>query len=61
VLTYTKIPPKVVQTMKLSYWGSDLNVPSIELTAREAQRFGFIDSAPKMNDLIWQGAQASSG
>jgi NitT/TauT family transport system substrate-binding protein len=56
VLTYTKIPAKVARTMKLSYWSSDLNVPSIELTARDAERFGFVKSAPNVDDLIWRGA-----
>jgi hypothetical protein len=55
VLTYTKIPAKVARTMKLSYWSSDLSVPSIELTARDAERFGFVRSAPNVDDLIWHG------
>ncbi len=58
VLSYTKIPAKVARTMKLSYWSSDLNVPSIRLTARDAERFGFVKSAPSIDDLIWDGATA---
>ena len=57
VLTYTKIPAKVAQTMKLSYWSSDLNLPSIARTATEAQRLGFVKSAPSVNDLVWKGAK----
>jgi NitT/TauT family transport system substrate-binding protein len=53
VLSYTKIPPKVAEKMKLSYWSSDLNVPSIERTAQAAKQFGFVKTAPSVNDLIW--------
>jgi NitT/TauT family transport system substrate-binding protein len=53
VLSYTKIPPKVAAKMKLSYWSSDLNVPSIERTAQAAKQFGFVKTAPSVNDLIW--------
>jgi NitT/TauT family transport system substrate-binding protein len=61
VLSYTKIPANVARKMKLSYWSSDLNVPSIALTAREAQRFGFVKSAPNVDDLIWDGAARGTG
>jgi NitT/TauT family transport system substrate-binding protein len=61
VLSYTKIPAKVARTMKLSYWSSNLNVPSITLTAREAQRFGFVKTAPNVDDLIWDGAAHGAG
>ena len=54
--TYTKIPAKVAQKMRLAYWSSDLNRPSIELVAREAERAGFVEKAPSVQDLIWSGA-----
>ena len=54
--TYTKIPAKVAQKMRLAYWSSDLNRPSIELVAKEAERAGFVEKAPSVQDLIWSGA-----
>jgi NitT/TauT family transport system substrate-binding protein len=57
VLGYTEIPPAVARTMKLSLWSTDLNRPSIELIADEAERFGFIESKPSMEELIWSGAE----
>jgi NitT/TauT family transport system substrate-binding protein len=53
VLSYTKMPPKVAEKMKLSYWSSNLNVPSIERTAQAAKQFGFVKTAPNVEDLIW--------
>jgi NitT/TauT family transport system substrate-binding protein len=56
VPTYTKIPAKVAQKMRLAYWSSDLNRPSIELVAKEAKQAGFIKETPSVQDLIWSGA-----
>jgi NitT/TauT family transport system substrate-binding protein len=60
VPTYTKIPAAVAQKMKLPYWSTDLNRPSIELTAQQSQKFGAIKSQPNLDDLIWSGAGGSS-
>jgi NitT/TauT family transport system substrate-binding protein len=58
VIGYTEIPPQVARTMKLSFWGEDLNRPSIELIAREAKRFDFIEEEPSVDELIWSGVEA---
>jgi hypothetical protein len=42
--------------MKLSFWSTDLNRPSIERIADEAERFGFIEEKPSLDELIWSGA-----
>jgi NitT/TauT family transport system substrate-binding protein len=60
VPTYTKIPAAVAQKMKLPYWSTDLNRPSIQLVAQQSQKFGAIKSQPRLGDLIWSGAQGSS-
>jgi NitT/TauT family transport system substrate-binding protein len=60
VPTYTKIPAAVAQKMKLPYWSTDLNRPSISLTAQQAQKFGAIKSQPSLSELIWSGAGGSS-
>ena len=56
--TYTKIPPAVAQKMKLPYWSTDLNQPSIELTATETQHFGYTPKKVDPGQLIWSGAAA---
>jgi NitT/TauT family transport system substrate-binding protein len=60
VPTYTKIPAAVAQKMKLPYWSTDLNRPSISLTAQQSQKFGVIDAQPDLGDLIWSGAGGAS-
>jgi NitT/TauT family transport system substrate-binding protein len=56
--TYTKIPPAVAQKMKLPYWSTGLNRPSIELTATETQHFGYTPGKVDPSQLIWTGAAA---
>jgi NitT/TauT family transport system substrate-binding protein len=55
--TYTKIPVAVAQKMELPYWSDSLNRPTIELTATEAQKFGYTQSKVDVGRLIWTGAQ----
>jgi NitT/TauT family transport system substrate-binding protein len=55
---YTEIPAKVASAMKLSFWSTDLNRPSIEVIADEAKRFDFVDEKPDVDELIWSGAQS---
>jgi NitT/TauT family transport system substrate-binding protein len=50
--TYTEIPQEVVDKMKLPVWKSDLNEPTIEQTIEAATKYGFIDEAPSLDDLI---------
>jgi NitT/TauT family transport system substrate-binding protein len=50
--TYTKIPPEVIDKMNLPVWKSDLNEPTIDQTIQAAQKYGFIDTAPSLDDLI---------
>jgi len=53
---YTEIPAEVADVMKLSFWSTDLNRPSIELIADEAERFDFVEEKPDVDELIWSGA-----
>ena len=50
--TYTEIPQEVVDKMKLPVWKSDLNEPTIEQTIEAATKYGFIEEAPSLDDLI---------
>jgi NitT/TauT family transport system substrate-binding protein len=50
--TYTEIPQEVIDKMKLPVWKSDLNEPTIEQTIEAATKYGFIDEAPSLDDLI---------
>jgi NitT/TauT family transport system substrate-binding protein len=55
VLTYTEIPEEGAEAMTLPQWGRDLNLPSIEQTARLAEEYGFIEEQPDLEELILQG------
>ena len=50
--TYTEIPQEVIDKMQLPVWKSDLNEPTIEQTIDAATKYGFIDEAPSLDDLI---------
>jgi NitT/TauT family transport system substrate-binding protein len=53
VPTYTKIPPAAAEHMTLATWKPDLNEPTIELTAKLAEKYGYVKSAPAIDDLVW--------
>jgi NitT/TauT family transport system substrate-binding protein len=57
VLSYTKIPAKAAAKMKLPYWSTNLNQPSIQLVAGDTKRFGYVKSMPNVQNLIWAGAR----
>jgi NitT/TauT family transport system substrate-binding protein len=57
VIGYTEIPAPVARQMKLSLWSSDLNPDSIELIAGEAEKFGFVEDKPSVDELLWDGAE----
>jgi NitT/TauT family transport system substrate-binding protein len=52
VLGYTKIPPKAAESMRLPQWQADLNEPTIEQTAELAKKYGFVEQAPPLDELI---------
>ena len=52
--TYTEIPPEVLDKITLPQWKADLNVPTIELNAELAEKYGFIEEQPSIDDLIWK-------
>ena len=55
--TYTEIPKEVLDKMNLPVWKSDLNQPTIELTADAALKYGFIEEKPALDELILQDGQ----
>jgi NitT/TauT family transport system substrate-binding protein len=50
--TYTEIPQEVLDEMNLPVWKADLNEPTIEQTIEAATEYGFIESAPSLDELI---------
>jgi NitT/TauT family transport system substrate-binding protein len=52
--TYTEIPAEVLDKITLPQWKADLNVPTIELNAELAEKYGFIEKQPSIDDLIWK-------
>lgn len=56
VPTYTQIPPQAAQHMPLPQWKPDLNLPTIARTEQLAKKYGYVQSTPSLNDLIWRPA-----
>ena len=52
VTTYTEIPKEAAAKMKLPVWHADMNVPTIELTARLSREYGFLEKEPDLGTLI---------
>jgi NitT/TauT family transport system substrate-binding protein len=52
---YTKIPAKARESMKLPTWRADLNEETIQLTIDLAEKYGFIEEKPSLDDLILKG------
>jgi NitT/TauT family transport system substrate-binding protein len=55
VLEYTKTPAETAQVMDLTRWERELDTSSIELTAKLAEKYGFVEEAPAIDDLVWDG------
>jgi len=52
LLTYTEIPEEVAQQITLPVWRSDLNVDTIELTAELSVKYGLIEEAPNLDEIL---------
>lgn len=52
VLDYTEIPREAAQAMTLPQWQTDLNRPTIEMTAELAERYGFVEQQPDLSQLV---------
>jgi ABC-type nitrate/sulfonate/bicarbonate transport system substrate-binding protein len=55
VREYTETPPETARVMNLTRWDSELDTSSIELTAGLAERYGFVEQAPALDSLVWDG------
>ena len=53
--TYTGIPQEVLDKITLPQWKADLNEPTIQTNIDLSKKFGFIEEAPSLDDLIWRG------
>src|SRR5215216_4568278 len=53
--TNTEIPQEVLDKITLPQWKADLNEPTIQTNIDLSKKFGFIDEAPSLDDLIWRG------
>ena len=54
LLDYTEIPPEAVEAIKLPIWRTDLNEPTIEKLSELSKKYGLIEEAPDLNELIRQ-------
>jgi NitT/TauT family transport system substrate-binding protein len=49
---YTQIPAEVTDKMHLPTWRADLNEPTIQTVSDLALKYGFIEEAPSLDELI---------
>ena len=56
ILSYTEIPPPVVENMTLPRWSATLDVESITLIGELANEFGELDEIPSTDDIVQPGA-----
>ena len=52
--TYTEIPPKVAQRIRLWDFSRYTDISTIELTAELAKKYGYIEKKPKLSDFVYQ-------
>ena len=50
--TYSQIPKQVARKMPLPYWTSKLNVASIRLLARPAEKYGVLKGDPDLEAIL---------
>jgi NitT/TauT family transport system substrate-binding protein len=53
VTTYTPIPAKAAEKMVLPHWSSGLQRDSIQQTINLSKKYGYIEQAPSLGDLIY--------
>jgi NitT/TauT family transport system substrate-binding protein len=56
--TFTKIPPAVAQRIRLPVWSSKLDRRLLQQAADYTQRYGIIDKAPAVDEMVWKGVGA---
>lgn len=56
ILSYTEIPPPVVENMTLPRWSATLDVESVSLIGELANEFGELDEVPSTDDVVQPGA-----
>ncbi len=52
---YTQIPPEVIEKIHLPTWKADLNEPTIQTLSDLSVKYGFIEEAPSLDELILRG------
>jgi NitT/TauT family transport system substrate-binding protein len=53
LVDYTDTPADTAKAMNLTRWERELDTSSIELTARLAERYGYVERAPAIDTLVW--------
>jgi len=54
VPTYTRIPPDVVQKIRLPVFTSTIDQAKLQQVVQQSQKYGVITRAPSMQDLLYQ-------
>ena len=56
ITTFTKIPPDVVQKIRLPLWPTEIDREQLNDLIGFTQKYGVIDEKIPVEDIIWEGA-----
>jgi NitT/TauT family transport system substrate-binding protein len=54
--TFTQIPQEVADEIRLPLWPVPIDTAKVEQLAGLAVKYGVVEEAPSIDDLIWEGA-----
>lgn len=58
--TFTKIPPDVVQKIRLPLWPTKIDTAQLEDLVGYTQKYGIIDKSVPVQELLWEGASEAN-
>jgi NitT/TauT family transport system substrate-binding protein len=58
--TFTKIPPDVVQKIRLPLWPTKIDTAQLEDLVGYTQKYGIIDKSVPVQELLWEGVSDAS-
>jgi NitT/TauT family transport system substrate-binding protein len=56
ITTFTKIPPEVVDDIRLPLWPTEIDAAQVEDLIGYTQKYGVIEKTVPVDELIWEGA-----
>jgi NitT/TauT family transport system substrate-binding protein len=57
--TFTKIPADVAEKIRLPLWPVPIDTAKVTELGNYAVKYGVVEKAPSMDQLIWKGAETN--